>query len=387
MTSHVLHNPERIDLKLADDPRDVVHRVVECLARGGIAALPAETSYKLAVHALHPEAVARLSALRGGGAGSQRAVSLVVRGAEELPDWIPGVSEIGRRLSRRCWPGPLTLTRSKGIEAGLAQRLPETVRAVAASEGMIHLRCPAAPLILEVARLLAGPLLLAGAGAGAESTPVLDPEALAEREGIDLLVDAGVIAPGTTATVLNLDREPWTLVREGAITAAELTRRSATRILFICTGNTCRSPMAQALCQVLLGERLGCAPGAIAQRGWVVASAGVAATDGDRAARHAVDVVRRYGGSLDDHASQGVSAELVRQSDLILAMTRDHLDALLEAYPEAAARARPLHGAGLDIADPVGGDRETYLQTAEALHDEIARLLDTPPWSSLIVTD
>lgn len=385
MTSHVLDNPERIDLKRADDPRDVVHRVVECLAQGGIAALPVESSYRLAVHALHPEAVARLVELRG--TGSEQAVSLVVRSPEELTDWFPGVSEIGRRLSRRCWPGPLTLTCSKGIEAGLAQRLPETVRAVVAGEGMIGLRCPAAPLVLEVARLLAGPLLLAEASASANEGPVLDPGPLAERAGIDLLVDSGVIAAGTISTVVNLDSEPWALVREGTITAAELTRHAATQFLFICTGNTCRSPMAQALCQVLLGERLGCAPDAIAQRGWVVASAGVAATDGNRAARHAVDIVRRHGGSLDDHASQCVSAELVRQSDLILAMTRDHLDALLEAYPEAAARARLLHAAGLDIADPVGGDRETYLQTAEALRVEIARLLDTPPWSPLIVTD
>ena len=108
----------------------------------------------------------------------------------------------------------------------------------------------------------------------------------------------------------------------------------------------------------------------------MILSAGVSAAAGMPAAGHAIDVVRSRGGSLSHHASRQVTLDLVRQADHIIAMTGDHLESLLDRVPEAAARTRLLHPNGDDVADPVGADRETYVQTAEAIEEYLERLLD-----------
>ena len=150
-----------------------------------------------------------------------------------------------------------------------------------------------------------------------------------------MVVDAGPTHYQNFATVVRIDDDRWSIERQGVIDAATLAETSSLIILFVCTGNTCRSPMAEAICKVLLARRLGCPIDELERRGFVVRSAGVAATNGVPAAANAVDVVRALGGSLENHRSRRIAASFVRQADCIFAMTIDHLDDLLGSMPEA----------------------------------------------------
>ncbi|MDZ4723170.1 MAG: low molecular weight protein arginine phosphatase [candidate division Zixibacteria bacterium] len=152
-------------------------------------------------------------------------------------------------------------------------------------------------------------------------------------------------------------------------------------IMFVCTGNTCRSPMAAGALQVLLNKKR--------QGKFSVISSGISASYKSPATRFASEVVKMWDADISDHESQLLTADLIERSDLILAMAPEHYKEILRLDPEAVDKVflfknfpdqSPV-GDGVD--DPVGQslDRynETFLEIGEYLGknlDEIIRRID-----------
>ncbi|QEH34407.1 Low molecular weight protein-tyrosine-phosphatase YwlE [Aquisphaera giovannonii] len=352
-----------IDLANCDDPRDAVHQAVACLAQGGVVAVASEAAYLLAASTLNEGAVSRLRAICGAPEGEP--LPLLVRGCEEALDWAPALSSAGRRLAQRAWPGPLVLRVPSAAGEGLCGRLPRGVRDLVSPGGELALSCSAEPFLRGVADLMPGHL---ATGRPAEGQDVaLGAESLRGLAGVDMVVDSGPARPGVESTHVRLEGGGWSILRRGAIDERALARMSSVILLFVCTGNTCRSPMAEAICKGLLARKLGCRAEELEQKGIVVLSAGVATSGGSPATSQAVEVLRALGGSLESHRSRRVTAELVRQADHLFAMTIDHLEALLSVVPEAEPYAMLLDPHGRDVPDPFGADQEVYRQTAGAI--------------------
>lgn len=147
-------------------------------------------------------------------------------------------------------------------------------------------------------------------------------------------------------------------------------------IMFVCTGNTCRSPMAEVILNSLLHEH-----GLSAN--YRAISAGTAASPGLPAAQSAIETMASDGLDLQNHQSSPVSASLVAGSALVLTMTLGHKAEMLERFPEAAARIFTLgeyagepFGAHWEVDDPVGLSRQVYESCRRDLRSAITRVVN-----------
>ena len=143
------------------------------------------------------------------------------------------------------------------------------------------------------------------------------------------------------------------------------------KILFVCTGNTCRSSMAEALAKAMAEER--------GFSGLTFISAGTMAWPGEKASHQAIEVLAGLGIELSQHRATPLSSELVAEADLVLTMTENHRRQILSQCPEATDKVFTL-GAyvdlPLDVSDPYGSSVETYRNCAEELKHLISKALD-----------
>lgn len=355
-----------IDLRTADDPRDVVHRAVQALAEGKLVAFPTETVYGVAVSAINERAVIRLAEIKGRREG--QAFTLAIKSAEDALDYVPRLPPLAQRLTRRCWPGPVTLVLDDDDPDSLLKQLPPAVHKAVIPNGTVGLRVPAHDLVLAVLRLTAGPLALTSANRSGETEAVTAQQVLAAfGNDVDLIIDDGRSKFGQPSSVVRVGRDGWQLLRRGVLNEKALKRLASFLVLFVCTGNTCRSPMAECLLKARLAARLKCKISELDDHGLMIMSAGVSAMAGGRASPESAQVMQERGLDLSQHESQPLNDRLVRFADLILTMTRGHREALLAQWPTVAPRAFVLSPEGSDLADPIGGPIDYYRRCAEQI--------------------
>ncbi|MBK9383425.1 MAG: Sua5/YciO/YrdC/YwlC family protein [Planctomycetes bacterium] len=323
------------------------------LREGALVALPTETVYGLAARADHPAAVAKLRALKGLGERAPLALHFAHDDLDALPvRW----NAPARRLAARYWPGPILLV------------LPSS-----SAEEHLGLRSPATPLTRAVLRAAGFPVVIAAASRG--SAPALEDAAAVERElggELALVVDAGLPPLGEPSTVVKLGRGPLQVLREGILRADEVRAVTGRRYVFVCTGNTCRSPMAEAWMRRRIAQHLECADREVASYGYAVHSMGVAASPGEPASGPSIAVLREAGIDLRPHRASRLERERLRSAHHVLAMGPQHLEVLLDVLPELAGKARLV--ADRPVPDPIGGSLEDYRRCSEVLRHAVENL-------------
>ena len=135
-------------------------------------------------------------------------------------------------------------------------------------------------------------------------------------------------------------------------------------ITFICTGNTCRSPMAEGIARKVIEEKYP-------DSGITVSSAGLSTYNGAPASQHSIDVCREIGIDLSAHRSQRLNPEIAENTDLFAVMTAGHAQILKQCgIPEDRIA---LLG---DISDPYGGSEEEYRACREQIFTGVRKLLE-----------
>jgi tRNA threonylcarbamoyl adenosine modification protein (Sua5/YciO/YrdC/YwlC family) len=355
--------PIVIDIRNAEDARDVVHRAVQALAEGHLVALPTETVYGLAASACRADAVERL--LKVKGRSPAQPLTLAIKSAEEAPDFVPDMSPLARRLARRCWPGPVTLVVDHLHKDGLTKQLPRTVRDVVVPNGSIGLRVPANEMSQAVLRMLTGPIVLSSANRTGGPDACTAQDVVAALDGdVALVLDDGPCRYGLPSSVVKVTNNQFKILREGVVSEATLRRLADVVVLFVCTGNTCRSPMAELLMKQSLAECLKCSLEELEANGVCVISAGIAAAPGCPPTSEAVQVMREHDLELSRHEAQPLTEKLTRDADVILAMTASHMQSIVERWPDAAERTCLILPERNDLADPIGQPVGAYRQCA-----------------------
>ncbi|MEE9441596.1 MAG: low molecular weight protein arginine phosphatase [candidate division Zixibacteria bacterium] len=145
------------------------------------------------------------------------------------------------------------------------------------------------------------------------------------------------------------------------------------KVLFVCTGNTCRSAMAEGAMRVLLEGR---------GVDYIdVLSAGTGAIPGCPATLYAIEAAKTWHADISRHHSRPLSSELLEESDLILAMTSGHYRTIISVSPEAAAKTYLLKkfpetgDDGEGVPDPIGGSLDIYNHTFLEIGEELGRIL------------
>lgn len=136
-------------------------------------------------------------------------------------------------------------------------------------------------------------------------------------------------------------------------------------IIFICTGNTCRSPMAEALFRAQGGEQ---------KTGLVAASAGLYTRDGQPASDNAALAASELGADLSAHRAQMLTDEQTREARYLVCMTGAHFNALRARLPDCADKLFTLLSE--DVADPFGGDLQTYRAAAAQIEKGVAAVIE-----------
>lgn len=327
---------------------------VRFLNEGKVIVFPTETVYGIGVASSRKEAAGAIYELKGRE--QQKPLSLHIASLAQVPIQTLHFPRLVNYLVHRFWPGPLTLIAKTRENEALGLRFPKN------------------PIARRLIELLGEPMLATSANLSAKEPA----KSVEEAEGyfghqIPLYLDGGRTEFGEASTVLDVTEYPPKFVREGceagqvreALSSFEGFRFAKKMILLVCTGNTCRSPMAEGWLNQYLAEE-GQADG------FWVASCGTAAITGIPPTQEAIDVLKEEDIDISEKRSRPIHEELIRQADFIFVMTAAHKNYILELNPEVEKRI-----AVLDVEDPIGLEKEEY----EKIYVEIkARLKKELEW-------
>jgi protein-tyrosine-phosphatase len=152
-------------------------------------------------------------------------------------------------------------------------------------------------------------------------------------------------------------------------------------ILFVCTGNTCRSSMAEGIFKSMLQE--------MNIENINVSSAGISAFEGDAANEKAIYTLNKKGIDIRNHRARQLTKKIINESDLILTMTNNHKNTILNVLPEYSHKVYTLKEYAcivnkeeapvkvLDIADPFGSDYNTYEKVSEEIEKQLNKIIKT----------
>ncbi|MBN1807049.1 MAG: threonylcarbamoyl-AMP synthase [Sedimentisphaerales bacterium] len=337
---------------------------------GGLVAFPTETVYGIACR-VRNDSLSKLNSVKGRD--SSKYYTLHISQKKDVNKYVPTINLRARKLINNAWPGPLTLVfelnfididKQKNIfEKEIFKNLYQN--------NSIGIRCPDNIIASMLLKETSNPVIAPSANTTGKPPAVNANEVLDQlSDKIDLLIDAGPSKLKKSSAVVKIGKKSIEILRPGIYSKELLDKMSIVKFLFVCTGNTCRSPMAEGIFRKYLAEKLHCKVDQLEQVGYKISSGGVMNTSGFPASAGALKACALKGIDLSAHRNKGVSKELIDETDFIFAMEPVHKEHIIALSQEAENKCFLLAGEK-GIADPIGQPQELFNRCADMIEDAV----------------
>ncbi len=351
-----------------------IREAAELLDAGGLVAFPTETVYGIACK-VGRESLRKLALVKKREA--EKRYSLHIARKNDVYKYVPHIGSRARRLLEKAWPGPLTAVFALDEQDIDRQRkiFADEVFECLYADNSIGIRCPdhaAASMLLSESRSV----VVAPSANKSGQRPAVDAVEVLERFSgeIDVILDGGSCKYGKNSTVAKIDKKGVRVLREGVYSEKEVREMAKVSFMLVCTGNSCRSPMAEGMLRKYLAEKVGCEIDQLEESGYKVLSAGTMGIVGFPASPEAVEACAVRGIDIAGHRSRALHEGLIRDSEVIFAMSRSHREQVI-ALDSSAAQKCMLLVEGEDVADPIGQRQEVYDECADLIEEAVKKRL------------
>ncbi len=348
-----------IKLDISQPDMANIREAARLIEKGGLVAFPTETVYGIGCR-VKTSVLAKLDKVKGRV--PEKRYTLHIGQKSDVEKYVSAIGLRYRKLIENAWPGPLTIVFELNDDDMRKQRdrIEKEVFGNLYKGNSIGIRCPDSAVASHLLSEAKCPVVVPSANISGQKPATNAEEVLAQLSGrIELVLDGGECKYKKNSTVVKVSKGMLEILRDGVYSKEELDRLSEVKILFVCTGNTCRSPMAKGIFSKYLAEKLGCRIDRLGKIGYKVDSAGTVGLAGFSASPEAIAACAARGIDIKSHKSQRLSEELIKDSDIIFVMTRLHYEHVAAVSGEAASRCMLLSEAG-DIPDPIGQLQEVY---------------------------
>ena len=355
-----------VKLDEAKDNSEVIKEAAGIIDSGGLVAFPTETVYGIACR-VTKDSLEKLDSIKGRT--SDKFYTLHVAQSSDALKYVPAMGLNARKLIQNAWPGPLTAVfeleqseieeQKKNFDASIFEPLYR--------KNSIGIRCPDNEIARDLIQQTIHPVVAPSANITGQPPATDAEQVLTQLSGkIDLLLDSGPTKYKKSSTVAKIGKKGIEILRPGLYSQLELEVLSQVNFLFVCTGNTCRSPMAEGIFKKYLAEKLQCKVDELEKIGYKVSSAGIIGAAGFPASDEAVKACAVLGVNIGAHRNQALSKELIEKSDFIFAMEKLHLERIISLAPDSVNRCFLLAG-NKEIPDPIGRPQKYYDNCAKLI--------------------
>ena len=350
----------------------IINEAAALIDTGGFVAFPTETVYGIACR-VKSDSLAKLDNLKGRSHAKH--YTLHIGQKDDVNKYVPVLGLRSEKLIKNAWPGPLTIvfeldqkdinTQKKKLEREIFKGLYKN--------NTIGIRCPDNPVATILLQQTSNPIVAPSANIEGQPPATDADEVIAKLSGqIEMLLDAGPCKYKKSSTVVKIGKDSLKVLRPGVYSLAELDMMSQVQFLFVCTGNTCRSPMAEGIFRKYLAEKLQCDVDHLNKIGYKVTSAGVMDTGGFPASEAAITACATKGIDITTHRNKGLSEELIKDSDVIFVMERMHIQRIINLWPKVENKCMLL-AASNEIPDPIGQSQEVFNNCAQLIEKAVKK--------------